>query len=365
MKIENTILKNDEKVVFELRKLYRKYGYSCFKMSKFEEYDLYAQNKEFLISDSLITFTDTNSKLMALKPDVTLSIVKNFIGEPGSVSRLYYNENVYRISDKTHQFKEIMQTGLECIGDLTLYNKCEVVSLAAKSLKTVSDETVLTLSHLGVISSILSSAKTDITQYLLKCIEEKNPHGVKEYCLNCGLDEKTTAFLVKLTDSYGEPEKVVRELKLLTSNENVLKCLEEYESVVKTCEKINGIKITADFSLVGDMNYYNGLIFRGYIKGIPTSILSGGEYNPLMRKMGKNASAIGFAVYLDLLERLEKNYEYDVDVLLLYSENDSAESVIARVETLLSEGKSVSAVCRIPEKLRYRFKETLSTKEEI
>ena len=61
-----------EKVIFSLRGLYRSYGYTQYKMSKFEEYDLYANNKDFLISDRVITFTDTNGKLMALKPDVTL-----------------------------------------------------------------------------------------------------------------------------------------------------------------------------------------------------------------------------------------------------------------------------------------------------
>ena len=365
MNIENTILKNDEQVVLNLRKLYRKYGYACFKMGKFEEYDLYAQNKEFLISDRLITFTDTNGKLMALKPDVTLSIVKNYIYTPNFVNRLYYNENVYRVSEKTHQYKEIMQTGLECIGDLTLYNKCEVVSLAAKSLETVSSDTVLTLSHLGVISAVLSRLNTDSPLTLLKCIEEKNPHGISEYCERFGIDKETMAFLIKLTEAYGEPNIVIEELKHSTSVPEILACLDEYAKVIEICEKINGVKITADFSLVGDMNYYNGLIFRGYIKGIPTGILSGGEYNPLMRKMGKPASAIGFAVYLDLLERLEKNYEYDADVLLLYSENDSTKSIASRVNALLKEGKSVSAQSRIPEKLRFRFVETLSEKEEI
>ena len=66
-----------EKMTFSLRSLYEQYGYARYKMSKFEEYDLYARNKDFLISDSVITFTDTNGRLMALKPDVTLSIVKN------------------------------------------------------------------------------------------------------------------------------------------------------------------------------------------------------------------------------------------------------------------------------------------------
>ena len=73
MDISNLSLSLQEKVIFTLRKLYRENGYTQYRMSKFEEYDLYARNKDFLISDSVITFTDTNGKLMALKPDVTLN----------------------------------------------------------------------------------------------------------------------------------------------------------------------------------------------------------------------------------------------------------------------------------------------------
>ena len=76
MSFDESILKNDEKAVFELRRLYRDSGYSQFKMSKFEEYDLYSENKDFLVSDGVITFNDTNGRLLALKPDVTLSILK-------------------------------------------------------------------------------------------------------------------------------------------------------------------------------------------------------------------------------------------------------------------------------------------------
>ena len=72
-----SLLKNDERVILRLRALYDRFGYDRYKMSKFEEYDLYVRNKSFLLSDHIITFTDTSGKLMALKPDVTLSIVKN------------------------------------------------------------------------------------------------------------------------------------------------------------------------------------------------------------------------------------------------------------------------------------------------
>ena len=94
-----------EKVIFGLRDLYRSYGYTQYKMSKFEEYDLYARNKDFLISDSVITFTDRSGKLMALKPDVTLSIVKN-TADVAAVQKLFYQENVYRVSKGSDSFRE-------------------------------------------------------------------------------------------------------------------------------------------------------------------------------------------------------------------------------------------------------------------
>ena len=89
MKIDLSVLKNDEKAIFGLRSIYRRYGYSQYKMSKFEEYDLYVRNKDFLVSDNIITFTDTTGKLLALKPDVTLSIIKNGKDVPGVIEKVY------------------------------------------------------------------------------------------------------------------------------------------------------------------------------------------------------------------------------------------------------------------------------------
>ena len=82
MNITDPTLKREERAIYDLRKLYEQYGYKKYKMSKFEEYDLYLENKSFLPSQQVITFTDLSGKLMALKPDVTLSIAKNAPTEP-------------------------------------------------------------------------------------------------------------------------------------------------------------------------------------------------------------------------------------------------------------------------------------------
>mgnify|MGYP003415210269 CR=1 FL=1 len=96
------VLSKEEKAAFTLRSLYANYGYSQYKMSKFEEYDLYVKNKDFLVSESVITFTDTDGKLMALKPDVTLSIIKNSKDLEGKVMKVSFVEtNVKSKKEKT------------------------------------------------------------------------------------------------------------------------------------------------------------------------------------------------------------------------------------------------------------------------
>ena len=89
MAVNTTQLKKYERTIFDLRAMYAQYGYTQFKIRKFEEFELYVRNKDFLDSVNVITFTDTNGKLMALKPDVTLSIVKNSKDVPGTVQKVY------------------------------------------------------------------------------------------------------------------------------------------------------------------------------------------------------------------------------------------------------------------------------------
>ncbi len=348
------VLNSDEKASFELRALYRSYGYLPYKMSKFEEYDLYVRNKDFLVSDNVITFTDTNGRLMALKPDVTLSIIKNGRDLPGQVEKVYYNENVYRISKGTHAYKEIMQTGLECIGDIDDYRISEVVTLAVESLKKISDQSVLDLSHLGIVSALLEEANLSAegTKEMFTFLSEKNLHGAMEICKNEGISETFTQQVRTLITTYGSPARVLPLLKTLSPA--VQPAVAQLETVVQALSE-NGLagKIRIDFSVIHDMSYYNGIVFRGFVAGIPTGILSGGEYDKLLKKMGRKSKAIGFAVYLDLLEDLTEDSEYDVDTVLLYDGTDSPAAVAAALRMLAKEG-TVTALRTISPKMKYR-----------
>ena len=350
------ILRNEEKAIFKLRKLYESYGYRQFKMSKFEEYDLYTRNKDFLVSDSIITFTDTNGSLMALKPDVTLSIIKDSADVDGSVKKVYYNENVYRVSKGTQSFKEIMQAGLECIGDVDEYIICETLYLAAKSLESISEDFILDISHMEIISEEIKALSISPSgeKEILKCLGEKNIQGIKRICRAENADEKAAEVLVETASLYGDMKKVVSKLKKLDFDK-IAPYIAQLEKTADFFEQ-SGLenRIHFDFSVIHDINYYNGIVFKGFINTIPTGILSGGQYDGLMRKMKRNSNAIGFAVYLDLLERLADDDEkFDVGALILYDDYADAKTIKNAADTLAEKNISVSAQKKIPENLRY------------
>ncbi len=356
--IDERYLRNEERVIYALRSLYGRYGYLPFNMSKFEEYELYVKNKEFLVSDSVITFNDTNGKLLALKPDVTLSIIKNCQDEKGVKQKLYYNENVYRVSGSTRQFKELMQTGLECIGDIDLYDTFEVVSLACASLLEISNNYVLEISHLGILSSLLDNTCTneEFQSSVMECIKQKNSHEIKSLCEKYGVSEEKSQRLCNFVSIYGKADDVLEKLYSYNVDESFTSAVNELKSII---ELLNGTEyknnIRIDFSIVNDMNYYNGIVFNGFIEGICETVLFGGRYDKMLNKMNKSSRGIGFALYLDLLEGIYKDYtEYDVDTLVLYDEAVSVAQLDACVRTHLQNGKRVSAQKSVPSKLRYK-----------
>lgn len=344
----DSILKNDERAVFALRELYRDYGYLPYKMSRFEEYDLYVKNKDFLISDQVITFSDKNGRLLALKPDVTLSIIKNVPDKPGAVQKVYYSENVYRADKGTREIKELMQVGLECIGDLGAFEIAEVVLLAAKSLARIGHSYILDLSHMGLISAVMDECGLSEAGKLraVTCLRQKNSHELLSVCVDEGCNEETARKMSALCTNSGHPDSVLSTITELVTSGAGKSALEELRQICALLQA-QGFNdhIRIDFSVGCDMNYYSGVVFKGYLADVPAGILSGGQYDKLLQKMDRASSGIGFAIYLDLLERLgHSTAVFDVDSVLLYSAEDDIQQVADVAETLREKGNVLVAL---------------------
>ena len=329
-----------EQLAATLSSLYGSYGYSHYTMSKFEEYELYLRNKDFLLSDRVLTFTDTDGKLMALKPDVTLSIIKNTDGTDGGIHKVYYRENVYRPGKSDQGFREIMQVGLECMGAVDSYCILEVLLLAVKSLRAVSHSCVLDISHMGLLSGLLD--KCGLTgaarAAALKAIGSKNAHELRRTCEAAGAPYEELAQVAMLSGSVGE---VMPQLERIFGG---TQDFAEFQRLLASLDGMGVDCVNVDFSVVNDMRYYNGIVFRGFVEGVPEGVLSGGQYDGLMARMNRTGKAIGFALYPDLLERLLLPEQTAApDAVLLYDDTADLCTLANAVESFTQQGITVSA----------------------
>ena len=354
------VLKSEERAIYSLRSLYEKYGYLPFRVSRFEEYDLYVENKEFLVSDRVITFNDMDGRLLALKPDVTLSILKNTPDTSTSKRKVYYNESVYRPQGTEGRFGEIMQTGLECIGELDVTDIYEAVLLAGKSLSELGRDFVLDVSHMGILSAVIAECAADegFKREAMSLLSGKSAHGIAELCAESGVSAAATEKLEKLATLSGKPAEVLSVLKEICTTEAEREAYESLsELCLLLCESDVAENVRIDFSVVNNMNYYDGVVFRGFVEGIAAGVLSGGEYGALLRGMGRSARAVGFAIYLNLLSELgEDASDYDVDALIVYGDLTPPSAVVRKKEELIGRGLTVRAERTDTGEIRYREK---------
>jgi ATP phosphoribosyltransferase regulatory subunit len=358
-------IKNEEMLSFELEMLYSTYGYRKAKMRRFEEYSMYMSYSDFLSSKGVITFTGLDGKLLALRPDVTLSIVKNTKASNVNTEKLFYNEKVYRQTGKSKEYKEISQTGVELIGKVDLYAYVEILTLALKSLEKVSDKYVLDISDIKVVTAVIESFNLtkELKKQTYKLLRAKNYDDFLKLAKENDLSEKEVLAFETLCNLSGVITE--EEIKPLMLNEKC-KCAVEY--FIKLLSIFKGSvyqdKINVNFSIEGNAIYYNGAIFNGYIENIPKLVLSGGRYDRLLEKFGREVGAIGFAVYLGEIERFIESETVYTDILIVYSEKIEPTLLIEKINEYMSKGLSVRADSSIPKNFAYKKLIKLNEKGE-
>ena len=306
MELSLDLLQPKERASFGLRALYEAAGCRKYHMGQFEEYALYQENQSFLPSRQVITFTDLDGRLLALKPDVTLSIAKSAQPAPGETKRFYYSENVYRPAAESHTFKEIAQMGVEFIGRAGEAETGQAVALAARSLawlsKSMGPAWRLEVGHMGYLSGLMEALAVPALarQEILARLRARNSHGLRAAALAAGLSAEGAEALAALLTFCGPAPAVLPRAEAACRNAAMRAAVAELRAALAEA----GQDVQIDLSLSGEMEYYNGLVLQGYLQGAARPVLRGGRYDLLARKFTPGAGAVGFAVYLDELDRL-------------------------------------------------------------
>ena len=313
-------------VLLNIRKMYDSYGYKKISLPSFEEYDLYNENKDF-IDRNVLTVMSPNGKLLALRPDITLSVAKKVSKDQSlKYSKIYYQENTYNLT-KYVGYEEDEQLGIELIGKESTFLDFEIINLAVKSLDIINKKSMIVLSHVGFISSVFENfdLEYEIKEEILDCINRKNSHDIQKILKrNEHISENVKKLIYKIPELSGNLENIEKELLKYEINVNTKKILSELKQLNSLLMKFyKKSKIIFDFSVVKNLNYYNGIILQGYIEGFPNVILTGGRYDKLFEKFGVDTGAVGFAILTDGLKGYYKDTDKkDFEILIAYDNSD-------------------------------------------
>ena len=364
-------------VLLNIRKMYDSYGYKKISLPSFEEYDLYNENKDF-IDRNVLTVMGPNGKLLALRPDITLSVAKKVSKDRSlKYSKIYYQENTYNLT-KYVGYEEDEQLGIELIGKESTFLDFEIINLAVKSLDIINKKSMIVLSHAGFISSIFQNfdLEYEIKEQILDCINRKNSHDIQKILKrNQHISENVKKLIYKIPELSGNLENIEKELLKYEINDNTKKILSELKQLNSLLMKFyKKSKIVFDFSVVKNLNYYNGIILQGYIEDFPNVILTGGRYDKLFEKFGVDTGAVGFAILTDGLKGYYKDTDKkDFEVLIAYDNSDfeklveivndfQKKGLRVRTENIENLGKSDFEIFNFDEK--YVFQNGELKKEE-
>lgn len=336
----NANLINENSIVSNLINIYERFGFKKIRLSKFEDYNLYNNNKDFLQTEHILTFMNLNGNLKSLRPDVTLSIVKKVLKDnEKETQKIYYIEDIYKIV--SNEYEEIPQVGVEIIGKLNNYSNLEIISMAIESLKSINKNYILEISNIDFISAIFDEIdlEENLKIEILNNIYLKNKHDL-EKLLNKNVDNKYKKYILSFIELSGNYKDILKKLKSLIINKKMQKSYEELKSLSFVFELYNNFdKILLDFSIESQLGYYNGIIFKGYIKESNDIILSGGRYDKLLNKFNSNKNAIGFAIYMDKLYEKNKTSDF-IDILILYKSGDE-NILLNEVRKFMNKNKKV------------------------
>lgn len=295
--------------------LYARFGYCQVETPTFEAYDFYS-GEEGMDPDELFKLVSSTGKVLALKPDATLPIARMAAinhHDPDEIVKFSYLTNIYRnFSAPEIQKKETTQAGVEYFGNHTPECDGEIIALAILSLRLCGvDDIHIDVGHVGFINALLDELDlgADERRKLFTYIENKNLADIREFVRDREIPEEKKRVIRRLPRLYGEPQKVFSEMRSLSLNDGMAAAADELSQIIDHLRDL-GLSdcVAIDLGFTNSMNYYSGMILKGYIENYGESVINGGRYDEMSRKFGIDRPACGFGVDLvRLMDYLEKS----------------------------------------------------------
>lgn len=335
-------------VIDKLNEVFRSYGYRKVATPTIEYYDIFSSIKSPILKDEMFKLVDNSGELLTLRPDVTIPIArivaKNY-KQDRERYKVSYTNQVFKM--KTELKRESTQAGIEYFGNPDAEADGEVISNAIECLKKCNVDFKIEIGNARYYKALLD--ETDLSEELkskLKnLIEYKNFVELKSFVNSLDMDENLKEAIISVPSLYGSFDTVIEEAEKQCLNENMKKALEELEKIHSLIQDYGYEDyVSMDLGLINDLDYYTGVIFKGYIKGYGDSILSGGRYDKLTEYYGESIPATGFGISVDDLlngmevqSKIEEENSYAPDYRINYIK-ENRKDAINKAKELRNEG---------------------------
>lgn len=317
-----------------LQNLFRKFGYEEIMTPALEFYQTYNLAFNALEDSQMFKYIDENGEILSLRLDMTVPIARvaasKFKDSPTPL-RFCYATDVFKIRQSFAGKKsEVTDCGIECIG-LSEKNDLEILVLALEALKEIGVENY-TL-EIGNTRFFDLAAKDFIKnkkdrEILADLIDRKSMIELKEFVQSLNLELPVQNFFLSIPWLAGSKEALLNAYELAYSDELkevVANMMELHENL---CALSYEDKVSYDFGKIPHLNYYTGILFEGYVEGVGTSVLSGGRYDSLLQKFGKNWPACGFSIKLDYLLDVYQKEENEKQAVLYYPQDEYVQALL-------------------------------------
>ena len=285
-----------------LVELFRRRGYTEVITPEVEFYDLFIQSGNPIPQEAMLKIIDRSGKIMVMRPDCTAPIARVAATKLKSQplpQRLYYDQTVFR-DRPAHagSSREIAQCGVEMIGANGIKADLEMVAMAVDALRACDLERFhVELGHTGFFLALTTGLGLwGSQQEKMRALIEGKNFAALDQMLDDYPDSPARAALRRLPYLFGGVE-VLDEAERLVGQNRAAAYLRELYGGLEAAGY--GAYVRFDLGMVHQIDYYTGLVFRGYAEGAGEAVLSGGRYDNLVGAFGRDAQAIGFAVDVD------------------------------------------------------------------
>ena len=348
------------------------YGYENIQTPTFEFFDIFAKEMSTVSARELFKFFDRDGNTLVLRPDFTPSIARacaKYFTEDIRPIRLSYSGNVFSNNlNYQGRLKESTQLGVEFIGDHSLEADAEIISLACETLLSVGlKEFKISIGHAAILNGLVEACGFDEDEIfdVKEFVLNKNFFGLDEYLSGKNVEPRLIELFALLRNIYSSPKEFSIGKEIASKYEKLYQSFEYFEKLYELLEiyKVSDY-VSFELGLISQHEYYTGVIFSGYTYGSGEPIVKGGRYDQLLGYFGKDAFAIGFAVFVDGLQMAVDNQKIDVPVehkgdVILYRKEDR-EVAIEKVKTYRDYGKVVQMIRFSTDEELARYKEMFS-----